>query len=147
LPPNVVELLNHRRGGFNEHIGLTFVEASYELVVAELEVGDQHLQPYGLVHGGIYTAMVETVASTGSAMNALPIGQHTVGLENNTSFLRATRYGKLRARGVPLVRGRRSQVWEVEIRDLDNRLAATGKVRVICIPRDDAIAGEKIELG
>lgn len=142
-----MELLNHRRGGFNEHLGLVFVAAKYDEVIAELEIGDQHLQPYGLVHGGVYASMIETVASTGAAMNALPIGQHTVGLENSTSFLRATRYGMLRARGVPRVRGRRSQVWEVAVRDTDKRLVATGRVRLINIPRSDDIGGETVKLG
>lgn len=146
LPANVVELINHRRGGFNEQLGLTFVAATYDEVIAELEIRDHHLQPYGLVHGGVYAAMIETVASTGAAMNALPIGKHTVGLENSTSFLRATRTGLLRARGRPLVRGRRTHVWEVEIRDADRRLVATGRVRMICIAREAEIAGETVDI-
>lgn len=146
LPANVVDLLNHRRGGFNEQLGLTFVSASYDEVVAELEIRDEHLQPYGLVHGGVYASMIETVASTGAAMNALPIGKHTVGLENSTSFLRATREGVLRARAVPLVRGRRTQVWEVNVRDAERRVVASGRVRVINIAREAEIAGETVTI-
>ena len=142
LPDNLLELLEARRGGFNEVLGLRFVEASYERVVAEVAIGPEHLQPYGLVHGGVYAAMIETVASTGAALNAIPLGYHTVGLENATSFLRAARQGSLRATGTPLVRGRRSQVWEVEVRDAEDRLLATGRVRMLCIEQGGEVAGK-----
>jgi acyl-coenzyme A thioesterase PaaI-like protein len=52
FPENVIDLINERLGGFNKAIGLRFVEASPDRFVAELEIDERHLQPYGLVHGG-----------------------------------------------------------------------------------------------
>ena len=139
-----VELLNRHRGGFNEALGLRFVHATPVEVVAEIQVGPRHLQPYGVVHGGVYSAMVETLASSAAALGLMSEGRHAVGLENATTFLRAVRGGTLTGRAVPLTRGRRSHVWEVEIRDDDGRLAAKGRVRMLCLEGDAQLAGEPV---
>ncbi len=143
LPHDLLETLNRMRGGFNETLGLRFVTATHDEVVAELEVKPELLQPYGLVHGGVHSAMIETLASTAAAINAYP--HPTVGLENSTSFLKAVRSGRLRGRATPLSRGRRSQVWQVEIRDEQEQLVATGRVRMLCLPPDAAIAGATVD--
>lgn len=146
LPDNIVELINARRGGFNEGLGLRFVHIAYDEIRAEIPVGPHLHQPYGLVHGGVYASIVETLASTGAAVNARPLGYHTVGLENSTSFLRAVREGTLQARAVPLTRGRRTQVWEVTVTGDDGRVAATGRVRMICLEVGAEVAGETVDI-
>jgi uncharacterized protein (TIGR00369 family) len=144
LPADIVDRCNRQRGGFNRTIGLEFVSVAYDRIVAEVPVTPALQQPYGIVHGGVYCTIVETLASTGAALNAMPRGDHTVGLENNTSFLRAVRGGRLRAVATPLTRGRRSQVWSVEITGDDGRAVATGRVRLLAIEQGAAIAGETV---
>ena len=139
-------MINARRGGFNESLGLTFARATVDEVVATITLGAQHHQPYGVVHGGVYASMIETVASVGAALNVMPDGKHTVGLENSTTFLRATREGTLTATGTPLTRGRRSHVWEVAITDDDGRLVAKGRVRMLVLENDAHLAGETVTL-
>ena len=138
--------LNARRGGFNQMLGLEFVRATREEVVGRLTIGAQHRQPYGVVHGGVYASMVETVASVGAALNAMERGGHTVGLENSTSFLRATREGALTARATPLATGRRTHVWEVAVTDDEDRLVAQGRVRLLGLQGDAQLAGETVSL-
>ena len=82
LPADLLDTLNASRGGYNEMLGLTFTAASYDEVVARVEVGPQHHQPHGLVHGGVYAAMVETLASVGAALCALADGRTAVGPTN-----------------------------------------------------------------
>ncbi len=89
----------------------------------------------------MHAGVIETLASIGAALVALPRGQRVVGLENTTSFIRAVRAGKLRGLARPVTRGRSSQVWEAWIRDEENRLVAQGRVRLLCIA-DDAKLGE-----
>lgn len=146
LPDDVVDTLNGLHSGFDAALGLTFLRASYEEVVAEVTIGPRHLQVYGLVHGGVYATIVETLASTGAALTAMARGQHTVGLDNSTSFLRATREGKLTGRAVPRVRGRRTQVWDVTIVDDAGRDVATGRVRTLCLDPGAAVAGQPVAL-
>src|SRR5262249_15286885 len=110
-PTAVAALLNENRDGWSATMGLSFVRASAEEVVAELVVSPANLQAYGIVHGGVHAGVIETLASVGAALDAMSRGQSVVGLENHTSSLRAVGEGKLRVTAKPLVRGRKSQVW------------------------------------
>jgi len=146
FPENVVNLINERLGGYNSVIGLRFVEASPDRFVAELEIDERHLQPYGLVHGGVYAGMIESLCSTGAALSVWNEGQNTVGLENTTAFLRAVRSGTLRGTARPLARGRRSHVWEAEIKDDRDRLVASGRVRLMVLDPGAEADGETVTL-
>ena len=138
------EELNASRDGWNTAMGLRFVRATADEVVAELEIGPQHRQPYGIVHGGVHSGVIETIASVGAALYAMPQGQGAVGLENHTSFLHAVREGVLRATARPLTRGRRTQVWEGEIRDAAGKLVATGRVRLLGLDPDTQLGGSTV---
>jgi 1,4-dihydroxy-2-naphthoyl-CoA hydrolase len=109
-----------------------------------LEIGPDHLQAYGIVHGGVHSGVIETIASVGAALDALTRGQSVVGLENHTSFLLAVRKGKLQATARPLMRGRRTQVWEANVTDDAGRIVASGRVRFIALEPNTSLAGEVI---
>ena len=145
LPDDILDTLNAQRGGFNEAIGLRFTRASHDALEAEIPISPRLHQPYGLVHGGVYCAIVETLASTAALLQGRLEETRIVGLENATSFLRATREGTLRARASPLARGRRSQVWQVEVKNDDDKVVATGKVRLLALEATAELAGAKLE--
>jgi uncharacterized protein (TIGR00369 family) len=121
---------------------LTFVSATDSEVIVEMVVAAKHLQPMGIVHGGVYCGLVETVCSVGAHLYATHKGMLVVGVDNHTSFLRATRSGKLRTTGRPLARGRRTQLWEARVEDERGELVATGRVRLICLEEGSSLAGE-----
>ena len=146
LPENALELINASRGGFNDVLGLTFTQAAPGEFVAEMEISERHLQPYGLVHGGVYAGMIESLCSTGAALTVWGKNKSAVGLENSTSFLKAVRSGRLRGAARPLVLGNRSQVWEADIHDDRDRLVATGRVRLLILDPETAVAGKKISM-
>lgn len=123
-------------------MGLSFVTATAELIVGELVIADPHLQPYGIVHGGVHCGIIEAACSTGAALYALASGQSVVGLENSTSFLRACRGGRLRVTARPISRGRRTQVWEATVEDETGHALAVGRVRLMCLEPGAAIAGQ-----
>ena len=136
--------MNESRGGFNTAMGLRFVRATRDEVVAELTIGENHSQPYGLVHGGVHAGIIETVCSVGASIDARTSGRTVVGLENSTTFLRAVRAGSLRVTAHPLTRGRRTQVWEATVADENARPLATGRVRLLCLEPDAEIAGRRV---
>ncbi|MBZ5533721.1 MAG: PaaI family thioesterase [Acidobacteriia bacterium] len=138
--------LNARQSGWNAAMGIHFIRATADEVVAELEIGPHHRQAYGIVHGGAYSGVIETVASVGAALWARRHQQTTVGLENHTSFLHAVREGKLRATAKPLMRGRRTQVWTATVTDSAGRTVADGKVRFLALEAGSAIAGEAVKI-
>ncbi|MDB4952788.1 MAG: putative thioesterase [Myxococcales bacterium] len=138
---DLIAQLNAHRGGFEVALGLVFTRVTPDEVVGEVPVGPNLTQPYGIVHGGVYASIIETLASVGAALDALPRGQSAVGLENSTSFVHAVRSGKLVGIAKPIHRGRRSQVWEVTVSDDTGKLAATGRVRMLCLEAGAILAG------
>lgn len=125
--------------GWVKEMGIVILSATPEEVTCEWEVAEKHHQGYGIVHGGVHCGVIETLASVGAAVVAHPRGQRVVGLENNTSFIRAVRSGKLRGLAKPVTRGRASQVWEVWIRDEQEQLVAQGRVRLLCVDEKRAL--------
>jgi 1,4-dihydroxy-2-naphthoyl-CoA hydrolase len=140
------EALNGSLDGWNRAMGLRFVRASKDEVIAEIDIGESNRQAYGIVHGGTYAGAVETVASVGAALNTMPQRRSVVGLENTTSFIRAVREGIIRITAKPLTRGRRTHVWEAVITDAAGHLVATGRVRLLVLEGDVALAGKTVEL-
>ena len=139
------ELLNGAPEGWLQAMAVTITLATSDEVRAELTVGPQHLQSYGIVHGGVHCGLIESLASIGAALFAAPRGHHVVGLENNTSFVRAVRPGAtLHAVSTPITRGRRTQVWEARVLDDKDQIVATGRVRLLCMEADQALAGEQV---
>jgi uncharacterized protein (TIGR00369 family) len=137
--------LNELPEGWLKAMGITITLATSDEVRAELTVGPEHLQGYGIVHGGVHCGLIETLASIGAALAALPRNQSVVGLENNTSFVRAVRAGaRLHAVSTPITRGRKTQVWEARILNDADQIVATGRVRLLCLDADQELAGEQV---
>lgn len=135
MTTDFVEMVNALPGWVKE-MGVVILTATADEVSCEWEVSEKHHQGYGIVHGGVHCGVIETLASVGAAAAARPRGQRVVGLENNTSFIRAVRSGKLHALARPVTRGRTSQVWEAWIRDEKEQLVAQGRVRLLCVDED-----------
>src|SRR5262249_50109289 len=135
----LAQYVNRMPSGWVKEMGITIIKASPDEVTCEWEVSEKHHQGYGIVHGGVHCGVIETLASIGAALVAHPRGQRVVGLENNTSFIRAVRTGKLRAVAKPVTRGRSRQVWEAWIRDEKDQLVAQGRVRLLCVDEGRAL--------
>lgn len=133
-----------RASGFDAAMNFRLVEASRDRVVIEYDVDERHHQPYGIVHGGVHCAAVESACSTGAGLEAMAHGRSVVGIENHTSFIRAVRAGKLRVTATPITRGRRSQVWEATIRNDQGEIVSTGRVRLLCLEPDTELAGRSV---
>lgn len=129
--------------GFDEQLGLHITEAGPDRVVGTLDAAPHHQQPYGVVHGGVYCTIVESLCSTGAALWAMDQGMAgVVGVANATDFLRAHRTGRLTGEATPIHRGRRQQLWETVIRrDGDGKPVARGTVRLQNLASADEIGG------
>ena len=99
---DAVDELLRTSAGFDGLLGLDFLEITPELVRGRLTVRPELLQPVGLVHGGVYAAIAESLASRGTAAGVLRDGGYTVGLANHTSFLRPVAEGTIEAVGRPV---------------------------------------------
>jgi len=132
------------QGTFAELLGLIVQSASRDEVIGQVTVTPSHYQPHGIVHGGVYASLIESLASIGAALDAMPHGRTAVGLDNHTSFVRATRQGVLTCRAVPVTRGRRSQLWDATIHNQAGELVASGRVRLLVLEADATVAGSEL---
>ena len=116
---------------FDSELGLQFTELTPDGARAQLEVKPKLLQPMGLVHGGVYCSIIESMASVAAfTWLAAHGGGNVVGVNNNTDFLRAIKSGTVYGKAEPVHRGRRQQLWLVTITDDNERLVARGQVRL-----------------
>jgi 1,4-dihydroxy-2-naphthoyl-CoA hydrolase len=113
-------------GTLIEKIGLEWLEVGPERIVARIPV-ESNTQPYGLLHGGATAALCETIASLGAALIAGPASL-PVGIELNVNHIRSVREGYVTATGVPLHSGRRTAVWDMQVRDDNGRLVAVARL-------------------
>jgi 1,4-dihydroxy-2-naphthoyl-CoA hydrolase len=121
--------------GFDTELGLTYLEMTPDGGRAQLRITDKLLQPWGIVHGGVYCAVIESLASVSAHVWLSQNGGGTVvGVNNNTDFLRALRSGTVTAASTPIHRGRRQQLWLITITDDNDRLVARGQVRLQNLP-------------
>jgi 1,4-dihydroxy-2-naphthoyl-CoA hydrolase len=130
-PGDFIEAFKGLRSAYDSALGIEFDSITLERVEAHLDLDPaRHTQPYGIVHGGVYCSIAETLASVGAAFNAMNDNRNAVGLENHTSFLRAVREGRVTAVATASYRGRTTHVWEVSITDPAGRPVARSTVRL-----------------
>jgi 1,4-dihydroxy-2-naphthoyl-CoA hydrolase len=123
----------------HELLDLEVTYAAGDRVVLEWTVAEQHLQPFGLAHGGVHCLVNESTASIGAgiwlAEQEHGAGGAVSGVNNNTDLLRAARPGdRITATATPVHQGRLQQLWLIESRDADGRLMARGQVRLQNLP-------------
>jgi 1,4-dihydroxy-2-naphthoyl-CoA hydrolase len=117
--------------GFDSELGLTYLEVTPDGVRAQLEIHDRLLQPWGIVHGGVYCAIIESLSSVaGHTWLQENGGGVVVGVNNNTDFLRSISAGTVYGAATPIHRGRSTQLWLTTITDGDGRTIARGQVRL-----------------
>jgi 1,4-dihydroxy-2-naphthoyl-CoA hydrolase len=116
-------------GRFSQWLGLEIVAATRDRVVLAWDIRPELWQPYEIVHGGVYCAVVETAASLAGALWLGDQGK-VVGVSNHTDFIRAVHDGRLLATATPIHRGRLQQLWLVDIVDEHERTVARGQVRL-----------------
>ena len=119
-------------GGFDGLYGLVVdaLDVDGGEARAHVEIKEHHLQPAGLVHGGVLAAIAESIASLATWAAVSTDGRTAQGLSNQTSFLRPLLGGTIHAVARCRHRGRTTWVWEVEISDDEDRLCALVRMTV-----------------
>ena len=116
---------------FMRLLDIEFEERGPARVSGSIAADARHHQPWGLIHGGLYTTAIESFATTGAYEAVKDQGQMAVGVSNVTDFLRPHRAGRLAVIATPIQQGRTQQLWQVEIRrPEDQKLVARGQVRL-----------------
>jgi 1,4-dihydroxy-2-naphthoyl-CoA hydrolase len=115
--------------------GLQVEEVGGAGVRGWIHLGERHHTPWGVVHGGVYAAAIESAASLGASAAVEERGQFAVGLNNTTDFLRPMREGRVDVVAEPIMQGKGQQLWQVIItRAEDGKEVARGQLRLQNVP-------------
>src|SRR5229473_5534303 len=109
------------KGTLAELLGIRFVEATPDRVVAEVDYREELTTVGGSLHGGTLMALADTIGAVATVLN-LPAGASTTTLESKTNFFAAGRSGTVRAEATALHRGKRTMVWQTRVTDESGRL-------------------------
>jgi 1,4-dihydroxy-2-naphthoyl-CoA hydrolase len=116
--------------GFDALYGLELIDCSVELARGRVRVSDELRQAGGFVHGGVYGAVADALATRGTAGSAAGEEQIAIVLASQTTVLHPIAAGTLQATATRRHRGRTTWVWEVEIADDDGVVCVVGRVTV-----------------
>jgi uncharacterized protein (TIGR00369 family) len=125
-----LELPHVSEQGFDGLVGLEYLELSEGFAAGRVQVRDELKQPAGLVHGGVYASVAESLASIATHVAVMAEGKIATGLSNQTSFLRPITGGTIHATARARHRGRTTWVWEVEFEDDQGRLCVLTRMTV-----------------
>jgi len=119
---------------FDQLYGLEVSELGDGIARGQVVVHEELKQPAGLVHGGVYAAMAEALASAGTYLVVHEEGSTAMGMSNNTTFLRPVTEGTVHAVARARHRGRTTWVWDVELSDDRDRQIAVSRVTIAVRP-------------
>lgn len=121
--------------GFAEEIGVEWIDFDPDNARARIAVEPRHKQPFGVVHGGVYASLAESICSAASYGAVRENDEVALGMANSTTFLRPISDGHVNATARVRQRGRTTWVWDVELTDDDDRVCALVRMTVAIRPR------------
>jgi uncharacterized protein (TIGR00369 family) len=120
--------------GFAELVGIEWLEDDPDHARARVDVRAELLQPFGLMHGGVFATLVESVCSRSTALAVLDGGMAAMGQTINVNFIRPILEGVAEVRARARHRGRTTWVWEAEVVDDDERVCALAQMTIAVRP-------------
>ena len=135
--PTLAEL-NSVKNTMVDHLGIEFIELSDDFIKARMPVDHRTHQPMGLLHGGASVALAETLGSTGAFLCVDPAKYNVVGLEINANHIRGVRDGWVMGTARALHRGRTTQLWEIRITDVADKLVCISRLTMAVLEQPAA---------
>ena len=119
------------------NIGIEITDFGEEYLCGKMPVDDRTKQPFGLLHGGASVAFAETLGSMGAGMHVDLENYSVVGIEINSSHLKAMKEGWVYGKAVPIRIGRKIQVWDIDIKDEKNNMVCKSRLTLAVIKKND----------
>jgi 1,4-dihydroxy-2-naphthoyl-CoA hydrolase len=121
--------------GFAEEVGVEWIDLDPDNARARIRIEPRHLQPFGIVHGGVYASLAESLCSAATYGAVRDDGLVAMGQSNDTTFLRPISDGYANATARSRHRGRTTWVWDVDVTDDEGRLCALSRMTIALRPR------------
>jgi 1,4-dihydroxy-2-naphthoyl-CoA hydrolase len=123
-----------KASGYADLLGIEWLDDDPEHARARVPFRDDLLQPFGLVHGGVISSLVESVCSRATALAVFGDGMAAMGQSINVSFLRPITAGQIEAKATARHRGRTTWVWDAEVLDAEGRPCALAQMTIAVRP-------------
>ncbi len=117
-------------------LDIQYTAAGEDFLEASMPVTPRVHQPMGILHGGATAALAESVGSAASAIRVDRSRQGVVGTELTINHLRSLREGRITARAEAIHLGRSTHLWDIRVRDDDDRLIAVARLRMMVLERE-----------
>lgn len=135
--PYTLESVQQRGAGtMVEYLGITIVELGEDFLSGTMPVDHRTVQPMGILHGGASVALAETLGSIAANLVVDPANKYCVGLDINANHVRAARQGVVTGKAVPIHLGSSTQVWQIEIRDEEQRLICISRLTMAVLSKE-----------
>ncbi len=133
--------------GFEKTFNMELTFSDPPKLLSKVKLGIHLCQPLGIIHGGVYASIAESMASIGTAREVLPQGKVAIGQSNATYFLRPVSYdaGYIYASAMPKHMGKTSWIWDIDITDEEKRVCATSRVTIAVLDPDRIKQSKKVE--
>jgi 1,4-dihydroxy-2-naphthoyl-CoA hydrolase len=122
---------------FADEIGVEWIDFDPDNARAQIAVERRHLQPFGIVHGGVYSTLAESICSGATYYAIREENMVAIGQSNDTTFLRPIGEGTITASAKTRHRGRTTWIWDVEMSDDEGRVCALSRMTIAIRPRRD----------
>lgn len=131
--PSLAALRQAHADTLIEHLGIEFTEIGPNWLSARMPADRRTFQPYGIVHGGASVVLAETLGSCGAVWSLNPATHRAMGQEVNANHLRPVAEGWVHGIARPVHRGRRSQVWSIDMSDDKGRPTCIARLTVAVV--------------
>jgi 1,4-dihydroxy-2-naphthoyl-CoA hydrolase len=133
--PTVAMANERAKGSMSEYLGIEFSDMGDDFLAARMPVDHRTKQPMGIMHGGASCVLAETVGSTAANFCVDQKAFYCVGLDINTNHIRSMREGFVTAIAKPFHLGRTTQVWSIEIKDMNDKLVSVNRLTMAVLQR------------
>ena len=135
---NIIKLISDRsKGTMVSALGIEITDLGDEYISGKMPVDERTKQPFGLLHGGASAAFAETLGSLGAG-NQVDLEQYSVvGIELNSSHLKAVKSGWVYGRATPIRIGRAIQVWDINITNEKDEAVCKSRLTLAVIKKND----------
>jgi 1,4-dihydroxy-2-naphthoyl-CoA hydrolase len=116
-----------------EHLAIEITELGDDFIKGKMPVDHRTVQPMNILHGGASVALAESLGSIGAYLTVDPSKYHCVGMEINANHLRPVSSGYVYATAKSIHRGKKSQVWGIEIVNEEGKLVCISRITMAVI--------------
>jgi 1,4-dihydroxy-2-naphthoyl-CoA hydrolase len=129
------KLNDFQKNTITELLGIEITDFGPDYFCGKMPVDHRTVQPYGLLHGGASAVLAESLGSIAGGMQVNRDTQTVVGVEINCNHLRSARDGWVYGKATPVKIGRKIQVWNIEIKNEDDKLVAVSRLTLAVIDK------------